>query len=50
MKIIHETQSTRVTKKLVEQVQKAHEERKKTEPNLRVIDIWHELEKKVKMK
>lgn len=50
MKVIHEATSTRVTVDLVKKVQEAYKKRKPNEPKLRVIDIWHELETKVKMK
>ncbi len=50
MKVIHKATSTRVTVNLVKKVKEAYEARKPNEPDLRVIDIWHELEKKVKSK
>lgn len=50
MKQIYETTSTRVPVSLVDRVRKAYEARKETEPKLRMIDVWAELEKKVKQK
>jgi len=44
MKVIYETQSTRVTKELVNAVRKRYEKRKLKEKNLRIIDVWKELE------
>lgn len=49
-KVIYEATSTRVTADLVKKVKQAYDNRKPNEPKLRVIDIWHELESKVKMK
>ena len=48
MKVIHETTSTRVPVALVEKVREVYEKRKKSEPKLRVIDVWADLTKKVK--
>lgn len=50
MKQIYETTSTRVPVSLVEKVRKAYDARKVNEPKLRMIDVWAELEKKVKAK
>lgn len=49
-KVIHEATSTRVPVSLVKKVREAYEARKPNEPKLRMIDIWHELEEKVKSK
>lgn len=50
MKYIYDTSSTRVPVSLIKKVRLAHESRVKAEPKLRMIDVWAELEKKVKMK
>ena len=43
MKIIYPTQSTKVPKALVEAVRREHEERKKHNPSIRMVDVWFEL-------
>lgn len=48
VKVIYDCQSTRVPCDLVKAVKAAYEKRKSSEPNLRVIDVWAELVKKVK--